>query len=81
MVLPFLGIYMTTTLGFSLNEAGFVLSCFGIGAVLGSVTGGWLTDRFGHFVVQSASLLSAVPVFLIMFYLNLCPPWRQVFSC
>lgn len=73
MVLPFLGIYMTTTLGFSLNEAGFVLSCFGIGAVLGSVTGGWLTDRFGHFVVQSASLLSAVPVFLIMFYLKSLP--------
>lgn len=64
MVLPFLGIYMTSKLGFSLKEAGFVLSFYGMGAVLGSLAGGWLTDKFGHFRIQAASLFLAVPVFI-----------------
>lgn len=66
MVLPFLGIYMTASLGFNLKETGTVLSCFGIGAVLGSLVGGWLTDQVGHFKVQLLSLLLAVPVFLFL---------------
>lgn len=70
MVLPFLGIYMTTSLGFNLKQAGFVLSCFGMGSVLGSLVGGWLTDRFGHFKVQSTSLFMAVPAFLLLPYLE-----------
>lgn len=66
MVLPFLGIYMTSELGFTLEETGFVLGCFGLGAVAGSVAGGWLTDKLGHFRVQAASLFLAVPVFILM---------------
>lgn len=66
MVIPFLGIYMTDSLNFSLKDTGTVLSCFGIGAVLGSGFGGWLTDRFGHFKVQVNSLLFSVPVFIIL---------------
>lgn len=70
MVLPFLGIYMTTSLGFNLRQAGFVLSCFGVGAVLGSLAGGWLTDRFGHFKIQTISLFLAVPVFVLLPFLT-----------
>lgn len=70
MVLPFLGIYMTTSLGFSLKEAGYVLGCFGIGAVLGSVGGGWLTDKFGSFKVQTSSLFLSVPVFILLPFLK-----------
>lgn len=66
MVLPFLGIYMTQALGFSIPEAGIVLACFGLGAVTGSWLGGWLTDRFGNFWVQTLSLLVSVPLFLIV---------------
>lgn len=66
MVLPFLGIYMTQALGFSITEAGVVLACFGLGAVTGSWLGGWLTDRFGNFWVQTLSLVASVPLFLIM---------------
>lgn len=66
MVLPFLGVYMTVHLGFRLEVAGMVLSCFGVGAVLGSWIGGWLTDRIGEFKVQSLSLLLSVPLFCLI---------------
>ncbi|WP_435525644.1 hypothetical protein [Chryseobacterium indoltheticum] len=36
MVLPFLGVYMTAHLKFSIEHAGIVLSFFGIGSVIGS---------------------------------------------
>lgn len=66
MVLPFLGVYMTTVLDFSLKNAGIVLSCFGIGAILGSLVGGWLTDRFGSFKIQVFSLFFSIPFYLIL---------------
>ncbi|SKB34795.1 Predicted arabinose efflux permease, MFS family [Parapedobacter luteus] len=65
MVLPFLGIYMTQALNFSIREVGVVLACFGLGAVTGSWLGGWLTDRFGNFWVQTLSLLASVPLFVV----------------
>ncbi|MGK6351108.1 MFS transporter [Parapedobacter sp. DT-150] len=66
MVLPFLGIYMTQALGFTIKEVGVVLACFGLGAVTGSWLGGWSTDRFGNFWVQTLSLLLSVPLFLLI---------------
>lgn len=66
MVLPFLGIYMTQALAFTIREVGVVLACFGLGAVTGSWLGGWLTDRFGNFWIQTLSLLLSAPLFLIM---------------
>lgn len=64
MVLPFMGVYITHALGYSIREAGLVLSCFGLGAVTGAFLGGWLTDRFGNFWVQLISLLLSVPLFI-----------------
>ena len=66
MVLPFLGIYMVAELKFSLQQAGIVLSCFGIGAMTGSALGGWLTDRMGHFKVQLRTIFLSVPIFFIL---------------
>ncbi len=66
MVLPFLGVYMTDHLGFSLGNAGFVLSFFGIGSVMGSWLGGMITDKIGEFKVQSTSLLLSVPLFCLI---------------
>lgn len=66
MVLPFLGIYMTQALAFTIKEVGIVLACFGLGAVTGSWLGGWLTDRFGNFWVQTLSLLLSAPLFLVV---------------
>jgi len=66
MVLPFLGVYMTDHLKFSLENAGIVLSFYGIGSVLGSWLGGYLTDKFGEYYIQSWSLFLSAPVFIII---------------
>lgn len=66
MVLPFLGVYITNKLNYSIEDAGLILSCFGIGAVSGSWLGGWLTDRFGHFKIQTGSLFLTAPLFFLL---------------
>jgi predicted MFS family arabinose efflux permease len=66
MVIPFLGIYMSSELGFSKTQIGVVLGCFGLGSVCGSWLGGWLTDKFGNFKVQTWSLIMVIPLFLIL---------------
>lgn len=66
MVIPFLSIYVTKQLGFTKIEAGIVLSTFGIGSVIGSILGGWLTDKIGSFRVQSLSLFLSAPVFVLI---------------
>ena len=66
MVIPFLGIYMSSELGFSKTQIGIVLGCFGLGSVCGSWLGGWLTDKFGNFKIQLWSLIAVIPLFLIV---------------
>jgi predicted MFS family arabinose efflux permease len=66
MVLPFLGVYMTNHLHFSIENTGIVLSFFGIGSVLGSWIGGFITDKIGEYKVQSFSLLLSVPLFCLI---------------
>lgn len=56
MVILFLTIYLTQNLNFSYEDAGIVMSCFGLGSVAGSYLGGWLNDRIGYFYVISLSL-------------------------
>ena len=68
MVVPFLGVYMTTALDFSLENAGIVLSTYGVGSILGSLTGGWLTDKFGSYKIQVLSLFCSIPFYLILPY-------------
>src|SRR5690554_2020792 len=66
MVIPFLTVYLITVLNFSTAEAGIVMSCFGVGGLIGSIVGGWLTDKIGSFYIQFLSLLFSVPVFIIL---------------
>ena len=66
MVIPFLGIYMSSELLFSITQIGMVLGCYGLGSVCGSWLGGWLTDRLGNFKVQTWSLILVIPLFIIL---------------
>jgi predicted MFS family arabinose efflux permease len=73
MTLPFLGIYMTDSLGFDIVVSGLILSCFGIGSVIGSWLGGFLTDKVGEYYIQALSLLLSVPMFAL--YPMFETPW------
>ncbi|WP_407489506.1 MFS transporter [Elizabethkingia anophelis] len=66
MVLPFLGVYMTDQLEFSIKESGIVLSFYGVGSVIGSWLGGYFTDKFGEYRVRSTSLFLSAPLFLLI---------------
>lgn len=57
MVIPFLSVYLTQQLGFSLAQTGWVMSSFGAGSVAGSLIGGKLSDRVGFYQVQFWALL------------------------
>ncbi|WP_298487747.1 MFS transporter [uncultured Maribacter sp.] len=57
MVIPFLSLYLTKSLGFSLENVGSIMTAFGIGSLAGNWLGGKLTDIFGYYKVMFASLL------------------------
>jgi predicted MFS family arabinose efflux permease len=65
MVIPFLTVYLTQK-GFTLAEAGYVMGCFGLGAVVGAYAGGKLTDRFNFHYVQFFSLLLNGILFFVL---------------
>ncbi|MFI0444887.1 MDR family MFS transporter [Actinomadura sp. 6N118] len=48
MVEPFLGLYLTTTRGLSLGQAGLVMAVLGAGSIVSQLVGGFLTDRIGR---------------------------------
>ena len=56
MVLPFLSLYLTQALHFSLEDTGWVMAAFGAGSLVGSLSGGWLTDKLGSYWVQVMAL-------------------------
>lgn len=70
MVIPFLTVYLITELNFTTAQAGIVMSFFGIGGLIGSVVGGWLTDKVGAFYIQFLSLLLTAPVFILIYQLS-----------
>jgi MFS family permease len=66
MVVAFMIIYTTQKLHFTIEQAGVVMMCFGIGAIAGSYLGGKLTDKFGFFYVQFCSLLLGGLLFFVV---------------
>jgi predicted MFS family arabinose efflux permease len=57
MVLPYLTLYLTQHLHYSVTEAGLVMAVYGAGALVGTFLGGRLSDQFGFYPVQFLSLL------------------------
>ncbi len=70
MVVPFITIYCTQKLHFSLTQAGFVMGLFGLGAIVGAALGGRITDRFGFYPQQVAALLLGGIMFIVTGYLH-----------
>ncbi len=70
MVIPFLAIYLTKHLGFSLPQVGWIMSAFGVGSFLGSFLGGKLTDKVGYHKVMFWSLLLTGFLFISLQYIT-----------
>jgi len=66
MVVPFMTLYMTQQLGYSISQAGWVMALFGAGAVCGGFLGGKLIDRFGFYYIQIATLLGGGLMFMVL---------------
>lgn len=70
MVLPFMTMYATQELGFTITQAGFVMALFGAGAIVGAYIGGRITDAFGFQRVQLFALFGGGIMFIIIGYLT-----------
>lgn len=82
MVLPFMTVYMTSSLGYSKTQAGLIMSIFGIGSLAGSYLGGRWSDKFGPFKVQILSLLVGGCSYLIIpLFHTFYPLAISVFFC
>lgn len=66
MVIPFMTMYLTQHYGVTIGKAGFVMSLFGLGAIVGSLTGGKLVDRVGYYYVQLFALILGGTMFIIL---------------
>ncbi len=75
MVIPFLSIYLTSQLNFSLRETGIVMSCWGLGAFAGSLLGGYLTDRFGYYPIMFWTLFLSGFGFLSLMFIHTFIPF------
>ncbi|MFN8354731.1 MAG: MFS transporter [Spirosomataceae bacterium] len=66
MVVPFLTVYLTQSLHFSIAQAGIIMGIFGVGAVIGAYIGGILTDRFGYYLIQLWTLVLGGALFIVL---------------
>jgi predicted MFS family arabinose efflux permease len=57
MVIPFLSLYLVSEKGFSLPQVGIIMTCYGVGSMIGTIIGGKLTDVIGYHKVIVLSLL------------------------
>jgi len=82
MVLPFMTIYMTSSLGYTKVQAGIIMSVFGMGSLAGSYLGGKWSDKYGPFKVQFFSLtLGGISYLFIPFLHNFYMLSAGVFIC
>ncbi|MDY0780263.1 MFS transporter [Tenacibaculum sp. IB213877] len=70
MVIPFLSLYLTQSLEFTLVDVGWIMSFFGLGSVVGSWLGGKLTDKIGPYKVMLGSLFFTGVLFVLLQYVT-----------
>ena len=68
MVLLFTSLYLTKELNFSIAQAGLIMSIYGIGSIIGSYLGGWLTDRINFFYLLVLSQIFSGLILLLMIF-------------
>lgn len=66
MVIPFLSLYLTKNMNFTLSDVGWIMSFFGLGSVVGSWLGGKMTDKIGYYKVMLLSLIGTGILFVCL---------------
>lgn len=66
MVVPFMTLYLTQSLHYSVSQAGLVFGIFGMGAICGGFIGGRLADKFGFYAVQLVTLSGGGLLFMVL---------------
>src|ERR1700761_3486432 len=66
MVIPFMTIYCTQKLHFTVEQTGIIMGLFGIGSLCGAFIGGRLTDKYGFYYVQVLGLVAGGMLFLLL---------------
>ena len=80
MVIPFLSLYLTKSLNFSLSDVGWIMTAFGLGSVIGSWLGGKLTDKIRFYKVMVFSLfISGLFFILLQFLTSFTSFWIGIF--
>lgn len=80
MVLPFLSVYTTTELSFSLKDAGILASAFGLGSLAGTFLAGKIIDKSGARLVILVSLfMSGILFMLLQFATTFYPLFGMIF--
>ena len=70
MVVPFMSLYLTKDMGLSLEQVGWIMSCFGAGSVVGSWLGGKLTDKLGFYDVMLGALITSGVAFIALQFVH-----------
>lgn len=70
MVIPFLSLYLINVEGFKLPQVGWIMSCFGLGSLIGTYFGGRLTDSIGFYKVILFSLFFGGIGFVLLQFID-----------
>jgi MFS family permease len=70
MVICFMTLYLTESLHFTIQDAGYAMSCYGIGAIIGAFVGGKWSDRFGYRAVMLWTLLGSGIFMLVLMFVT-----------
>lgn len=68
MVIPFLSLYLTDSLCFSLEQVGWIMTSYGLGSLFGAWLGGKLSDLIGYYKIILTSLFLTGISFIIIQY-------------
>ncbi len=69
MVVPFLSLYLTDDLDFSLQQVGWIMTSYGLGSFLGAWLGGKLCDQIGYYkVILSSLFLTGISFIAIQYF-------------
>lgn len=70
LILPFLTLYTTQELGWSIVDSGIASACFGVGSLFGALLGGFIVDRFGYWKIILIAQLGAAAAFFSLQFLH-----------